>query len=85
MASYNYNVTSAWASVQAGPLDLNISNNNGEMLYFATATSLPAETFVGQPVKPRHWATVKIAGGENLYVRSPALVTTKKIAAVDVV
>ena len=85
MASYNYNVTSAWASVQAGPLDLNVSNINGEMLYIATSASLPAETFVGQVVKPRHWVTVKIASGENLYVRSPGLSGTKKIAAVDVV
>lgn len=85
MSSYNYNVTSAWAAVQAGPLDLNITNTNGEMLQIATGNATPAETFIGQGIKPRHWATVKIASGDNLYVRSPALVTTKKIAATDVV
>lgn len=85
MTTYNYNVTSAWASVQAGPLDLNVCNNIGENVFIAVATSLPAETFIGQSIEVDEWVTVKLASGENLYVRGPGVFTTKKITATDVV
>jgi hypothetical protein len=85
MSGYNWSVTSAWASIATGPLQVNAQAEGGVGVQYTTASSTPAASFVGIGLANGDVHPIDVYSGQNLYARvTPNLgATAGRIIAVD--
>lgn len=74
--------TTSWASLVAGPKDINLQNQGSCEVRYATHTTTP--TGVGMILKPGQIHPVKATTGTNIYIKANDPSTDARVVATDV-
>lgn len=82
MAELSATPTTSWASLVAGPKDINLQNQGSCEVRYASHTTTP--TGVGMILKPGQVHPVKATTGENIYVKANDPSSDAKVVAIDV-
>ena len=82
MAEYSVVPTTSWASLVAGPKDVNLQNQGSCEVRYATHTTTP--TTAGMILKPGQIHPVKATTGTNIYVKANDPSSDARVGAVDV-
>lgn len=83
MAEFTAAPTASWVSLVTGARDVNLQNQGSCQFRYATHTTTPT-THIGMILKPGQVHPVKIATGENLYIRALDPTTDARAVAIDV-
>lgn len=82
MAELSATPTTSWASLVAGPKDINLQNQGSCEVRYATHTTTP--TGRGMSLKPGQTHPVKATTGTNIYIKANDPTADAFVVATDV-